>query len=92
VLGIHYWARMARRPRTQVERDEAPEQDPDRAPRGYRVYGAARTPKFHLVTESSIEAEDWTAICGQPVGPGRRSRVWGEGDTYCHECATLARA
>jgi hypothetical protein len=68
-----------------------PEQDPDRAPSGYRVYGAARTPKFHLVTESSIESEDWTAICGRGVSPGRRTRVWGEGDAYCVECENVAR-
>lgn len=67
------------------------EQDPDRAPQGYRVYGAARTPIFHLVTESSIALEDWTAICGRPVNPGRRTRLWGQEDAYCRECGDLAR-
>jgi hypothetical protein len=67
------------------------EQDPDRAPAGYRVYGAARTPKFHLVAETSIKLEDWTAVCGTPVNPGRRTRVWGEGETYCVKCESVAR-
>jgi hypothetical protein len=67
------------------------EQDADRAPQGYRVYGAARTPIFHLVTESSIELEDWTAICGRPVNPGRRTRLWGQEDAYRRECEDLAR-
>jgi len=67
------------------------EQDPDRAPQGYRVYGAARTPIFHLVTESSIALEDWTAICGRPVNPGRRTRLWGQEDAYRRECGDLAR-
>ena len=69
-----------------------PKQDPARAPEGFRVYGSAKTPKFHLVTESSIESEDWTAICGRPVNPGRRTRVWGQELAYCHECETLARS
>ena len=68
------------------------EQDPDRARPGYRVYGAAKTPKYHLVTESSVGLEDWTAICGRPVNPGRRTRVWGQDDAYCHECEGIARS
>ncbi len=68
-----------------------PEQDTDRAPLGYRVYGAAKTSKFHLVTESSITREDWVALCGRPVNPGRRTRLWGQDDAYCHECADVAR-
>ncbi len=45
---------MGGRSRRLLEGDEVSEQDPDRAPQGYRVYGSAKTPKF-LVTESSIE-------------------------------------
>ena len=42
------------------------EQDPDRAPQGYRVYGAARTPIFHLVTESSIALRIGRRFAGDP--------------------------
>jgi hypothetical protein len=82
---------MGRRSGSRLGGDEASGQDPDRAPLGYRVYGAARTSKFHLVMESSIISEDWTAICGLPVNPGRRTRVWGQGEGYCPGCEELAR-
>ena len=37
---------------------EVTEQATDRAPLGYRVYGAAKTSRFHLVTESSISGPE----------------------------------
>ncbi len=44
-----------------MEGHNVPEQYPDRAPPGYRVYGAAKTPKYHLVTEASGE---FASFCG----------------------------
>jgi hypothetical protein len=87
----NHGAHMGRHSGSRLGRYKSPEQDPDRAPSGYRVYGAARTPLFHLMTESSIESEDWMAICGLAVSPGRRTRVWGLDDAYCPACEKVAR-
>jgi hypothetical protein len=91
MLGGNYWAHVGRPSGSRLSGGEDPVQDPDRAPSGYRVYGAATTAGFHLVTESSITSENWTALCGLPVNPGRRTRVWGQGDQYCPACEKVAR-
>jgi hypothetical protein len=57
-------------------------------PAGYRVFGARKTPKYHLVPESSIELDDWTALCGVPVNQNRKTGLWtADSDTFCVECA-----
>jgi hypothetical protein len=68
-----------------------PEQDPARAPKGNRVYGSAKTPRFRLATESSIESEDWTEL-REACQSGRRTRVCGQDDTYRHEREAIPTA
>jgi hypothetical protein len=65
--------------------DEEASQAPE-----YDVYGGSLSMQQHLVTRSSVDLGDWTAICGRLVDKARKAQRWELGAVYCDECEAKA--